>query len=220
MSVYVDAGCDSDQHLLSVGAHRREPYRFAGGGVEDDPADTRVDRRPQFGNRFGIAVQDDSVGVHARGKRDGEFTGGTDIHPPSPSSETQVAIARIISALPAYTISESGKISRYVRQRCRTSASSTTYVGVPYWSAISSRETSPMQTRPLWSWRVLMGHNAGSYAVSLRRVGRGRFRVASRRSPEGDPPCCGLLSDLLPKITGGADLDAYLTRRRTRLTRL
>ena len=74
MSVYVDAGCDSDQHLLSVGAHRREPYRFAG-GVEDDPADTRVDRRPQFGNRFGIAVQDDSMGVHARGKRDGEFTG-------------------------------------------------------------------------------------------------------------------------------------------------
>lgn len=100
---------------------------------------------------------------------------------PSPSSETQVAIARIISALPAYTISESGKISRYVRQRCRTSASSTTYVGVPYWSAISSRETSPMQTRPRWSWRVLMGHNAGSIrgVIAPRREGKISSSVTS-----------------------------------------
>ncbi|MCY4667087.1 MAG: hypothetical protein OXC29_03735, partial [Rhodococcus sp.] len=100
---------------------------------------------------------------------------------PSPWWETQVAIARIISALPAYTISESGKISRYVRQRCRTSASSTTYVGVPYWSAISSRETSPMQTRPLWSWRVLMGHNAGSIrgVIAPRREGKISSSVTS-----------------------------------------
>src|ERR1700761_2473991 len=58
--------------------------------------------------------------------------------------------------------------------RARKSSSSTTYVGVPNWAAISVAATPPMHSRPCWSTSALSGQIEGSRCGFIPRGTDGR----------------------------------------------
>lgn len=74
MAVHVDIGADAQQHPLRLGGQRGQ-QRDLGQRIDDDPADTAIDRGLQFGERFTVAVQHDSLRIGPGGQCHSQFPG-------------------------------------------------------------------------------------------------------------------------------------------------